>query len=346
MNKPINDSFFKYVRSFLTVYLPKNKCYSANTVKAYRDTINLLRIFLSEQKKIPFTRITFSMVNHTLVYEFLEWLQSSRNCIVSTRNQRLAAMKSFLHYCANEEPAVAAVYMDVQDITALRDTKKGVSYMSQNALKAVLKQPDTRNRLDLRNRFFMIIMYDTGGRIQEILDLKLRDICLDLDIPSIYLTGKGNKVRSVPLMDKTILHFKEYLKVFHPVYPEKVDDYLFYTVIKDRKGPMSPDNVSVFIKKYAEQARVFCPEVPEKVHAHLFRHSRAMHLYQSGVPLSYIKDFLGHVSADTTSIYASADTTMIRDALEKAAKMENSSYAETPVWEDNEDMILKLCGLK
>jgi len=88
MNKPINDSFFKYVRSFLTVYLPRNKCYSANTVKAYRDTINLLRIFLSEQKKISFTRITFSIINHTLVYEFLEWLQSSRNCIVSTRNQR------------------------------------------------------------------------------------------------------------------------------------------------------------------------------------------------------------------------------------------------------------------
>lgn len=99
--------------------------------------------------------------------------------------------------------------------------------MSRNALKAVLKQPDTRNRLDLRNRFFMIIMYDTGGRIQEILDLKLRDICLDLDFPLIYLTGKGNKVRAVPLMDKTILHFKEYLKVFHPLYPEKIDDYLF-----------------------------------------------------------------------------------------------------------------------
>ena len=100
------------------------------------------------------------------------------------------------------------------------------------------------------------------------------------------------------------------------------------------------------LKKYAEQARVFCPEVPEKVHAHLFRHGRAMHLYQSGIHLSYIKDFLGHVSVDTTSIYASADTTMIRKALEKAAKMENNSYAETPVWEDNEDMILKLCGLK
>jgi site-specific recombinase XerD len=107
-----------------------------------------------------------------------------------------------------------------------------------------------------------------------------------------------------------------------------------------------PDNVSVFIKKYAEQARVSCPEVPERVHAHLFRHSRAMHLYQSGIPLSYIKDFLGHESSTTTSIYASADTTMIRDALEKAAKLDGNSTTEVPVWEDNEDMILKLCGLK
>ncbi|WP_407272971.1 tyrosine-type recombinase/integrase [Radiobacillus sp. PE A8.2] len=218
--------------------------------------------------------------------------------------------------------------------------------MTQNALKSILIQPDVKNRFGLRNRFFMIAMYDTGGRIQEILNLKLRDICLELDIPCIYLNGKGNKVRAVPLMEKTVLHLKEYLKVFHPTYPKNTDDCLFYTVIKGKKGAMSPDNVSIFIKKYANQARNFCPEVPERVHAHLFRHSRAMHLYQSGIPLSYIKDFLGHVNATTTSIYATADTTMIRDALEKAAKLGDNSNAEVPVWEGNEDMILKLCGLK
>lgn len=346
MSKPIDGFFFKYVRSFLTVYLPRNKCYSPNTIKAYRDTINLLRFFLWEKKKIPFSKITFEMINRALVYEFLEWLLTLRKCSISTRNQRLAALKSFLHYCAIEEPSLAAIYMDVKDIAALRDTKVGVSYMTQNALKSILIQPDVKNRFALRNRFFMIAMYDTGGRIQEILDLRLRDICLDLDIPCIYLTGKGNKVRAVPLMEKTVLHLKEYLKLFHPTYPKNTDDYLFYTVIKGQKGAMSPDNVSVFIKKYANQARISCPEVPKRVHAHLFRHSRAMHLYQSGIPLSYIKDFLGHVSSTTTSIYASADTTMIRDALEKAAKLGDNSTAEVPLWEGNEDMILKLCGLK
>lgn len=308
--------------------------------------INLLRLFLWERKEIPFTDITFDIINHTLVYEFLEWLQLSRNCSISTRNQRLAALRSFLHYCAIEEPVLVAVYMDIQEISALRDTKKVVSYMAQNALKSILSQPNAKTKLVLRNRFFMITLYDTGGRIQEILDIKLKDIRLDLDIPCIYLTGKGNKVRAVPLMEKTILHLKEYLKEFHPTYLENADDYLFYTVIKGKKGAMSPDNVSVFIKKYAEQARVSCPEDPKRIHAHLFRHSRSMHLYQSGIPLSYIKDFLGHVSATTTSIYASADTTMIRDALEKAAKLDDNATAETPVWEGSEDMILKLCGLK
>ncbi|MCF1586428.1 site-specific integrase [Tetragenococcus koreensis] len=346
MNKSIEGAFYKYVRGFLTVYLPRNKCYSINTIKAYRDTINLFRFFLLDQKKITFTKITFDMISHDSVYEFLEWLQSSRSCSISTRNQRLAALKSFLHYCAMEEPSLTAIYMDIQEITALRDTKKRVSYMSQKALKSILAQPNVKNKFDLRNRFFMIIMYDTGGRIQEILDLKLRDISLDMDIPCIYLTGKGNKVRAVPLMEKTVLHLKEYLKVFHPTDSKNNNDNLFYTVIKGKKGAMSPDNVSLFIKKYAEQARFSCAEVPQKVHAHLFRHSRAMHLYQSGIPLSYIKDFLGHESSTTTSIYASADTTMIRDALEKAAKLDSNSNTEIPVWEDNEEMILKLCGLK
>lgn len=345
MSRRTDDTFFKLVRKFLTIYLPKNRCYSPNTVKAYRDTINLFRVFLQEQKDITFTKISFVMINHALVYDFLEWLQAKRNCSVSTRNQRLAALKSFLQYCSAEEPALSAIYMDVQKITAQRETKKGISYLSQNALKAILSQPNAGSRFGVRNRFLMILIYDTGGRIQEILDLRVKDFCLGFDTPLVYLTGKGNKVRSVPLMDKTILHLLEYLRMFHPQYPQNGDDYLFYTLIRGRKQAMSPDNVSVFVKKYASQAKEHCQEIPDKIHAHLFRHSRAMHLYQSGIPLSYIKDFLGHVSSTTTSIYASADTSMIKDALEKAASQGNATY-ELPIWEGDEDTILKLCGLR
>jgi integrase/recombinase XerD len=197
-----------------------------------------------------------------------------------------------------------------------------------------------------RDRFLMILLYDTGARIREILDLKLKDIHLNDQTPCIYLTGKGNKTRAVPLMDKTIAHLHEYMKIFHPDGYLKNDQYLFYTLIKGLKGKMSDDNVSCFLKRYAESAHQVCSEIPLRMHAHLFRHTRAMHLYQSGIPLSYIKDFLGHVSIDTTDIYASTDTSMMRAALEKINTGDDEQTSKVvPVWQDNEEMILKLCGL-
>jgi integrase/recombinase XerD len=147
----------------------------------------------------------------------------------------------------------------------------------------------------------------------------------------------------MPLMDETILHLKEYIKHFHSDYDR--ESHLFYTVIHGVKGQMSCDNVACFLKKYALELRADCPDIPENMHAHLFRHSRAMHLYQSGIPLSYIRDFLGHVSMDTTSIYASADMTMIRNALEQAVQC-NLEANNTAVWKDDEDIMLRLCGLK
>jgi site-specific recombinase XerD len=219
--------------------------------------------------------------------------------------------------------------------------------MSETALKILLEQPDPNTRCGLRDRFFMILLYDTGARIQEILDLKLKDIHLNDQTPSIYLTGKGNKTRAVPLMDKTIAHLQEYMKTFHPDGDLKNDQYLFYILIKGLIGKMSDDNVSYFLKRYAGSAHQVCSEVPLQMHAHLFRHTRAMHLYQAGIPLSYIKDFLGHVSINTTDIYASTDTSMMRAALEKIDKRDGKRASTVePKWQDNEEMILKLCGLK
>jgi integrase/recombinase XerD len=342
-----DDSFFKYVRGFLTVFLPKNKCYSKNTIKAYRDTINLFRKFLWEEKAISFTNISFDMINHDVIYEFLAWLQNTRGCEASTKNHRLAVLKSFFRYCAIEDPALMAIYLDIHNARSPKVTRKRVEYMSETALKILLEQPDAKTRYGLRDRFLMILLYDTAARIQEILDLRLKDIHLNDQTPSIYLTGKGNKTRAVPLMDKTIGHLHEYMKTFHPDGDLKNDQYLFYTQIKGLKSKMSDDNVSYFLKCYAESAHQVCSEVPLRMHAHLFRHTRAMHLYQAGIPLSYIKDFLGHVSVNTTDIYAFTDTSMMRAALEKINKADDEQAPkEVPVWQDNEEMILKLCGLR
>jgi integrase/recombinase XerD len=342
-----DNSFFKHVRGFLTVFLPKHKCYSQNTVKTYRDTLNLFRNFMLKEKEIPFTGISFDQINHEVIYEFLVWLQNTRGCGATTKNHRLAALKSFFHYCAMEDPALMAIYLDIQKVRSQRVNRTRVEYMSETALKTLLEQPNSRTRCGLRDRFFMILLYDTGARIQEILDLKLRDIHLNDQTPCIYLTGKGNKTRAVPIMDKTIAHFHEYMKTFHPNAHPKDDEQLFFTLIKGQTGKMSDDNVSCFLKRYAESAQKVCPEVPLRMHAHLFRHTRAMHLYQAGIPLSYIKDFLGHVSVNTTDNYASTDTSMMKAALEKIDRRDIDQVSkEVPVWKDDEEMILKLCGLK
>ena len=344
--KPI-DGFFKHVRGFLTVFLPKIKCYSAHTVKAYRDTLNLFRKFMFEEKKISFTSINFDLINHGVIYKFLEWLQITRGCEVATKNLRLVALKSFFSYCAMEDPALMAINLDVQNVKPQRVIRTRVDYMSETALKTLLDQPNLNAKCGLRDRFFMILLYDSGARIQEILDLMLKDIHLNDPTPCLYLTGKGNKTRLVPLMDKTIEHLNQYMKSYHPDGYLNNDQYLFYTVIKGKKGQMSDDNVSCFLKRYAESARKVCSEVPLRMHAHLFRHTRAMHLYQAGIPLSYIKDFLGHVSVNTTDIYASTDTSMMRSALEKIITTGSiQASKEIPIWQDNEEMILKLCGLK
>lgn len=344
--KPDNG-FYKYVRGFLTVFLPNHKCYSQHTVKAYRDTLNVFRKFLFEEKGIAFTDIHFDLMNHEVIYEFLVWLQRARGCEASTKNHRLAALKSFFHYCGMEDPALMAIYMDIQKVTSQRVVRKSVDYMSETALKVLLEQPDPNTRGGLRDRFFMILLYDTGARIQEILDLRLKDLHFQDQPPCIYLTGKGNKTRAIPLMDKTIAHLKEYMKSFHPSERRNQEEFLFYTQIKGIKGKMSDDNVSSFLKKYAKAARQKCPEVPARIHAHLFRHTRAMHLYQAGIPLSYIKDFLGHVSINTTDIYASTDISMMRAALESIGRhVSEQALKEAPIWEDNEELILKLCGLK
>lgn len=267
---------------------------------------------MKEQKGLSFTKITFDRLDHVLVREFLDWLETERRCSVSTRNHRLAALKLFFKYAAQEDSTLMFAYVELGKVPVKRAPSPRITYMSAIALTTVLQQPDESTR-GIRDRFFMVFLYDTGARIQEVLDLRLKDLHLSDSVPCVYLTGKGRKTRAVPLLKKALQHLELYMKHFHPETMNGSEDLLFYTIIKGKTGKMSPDNVASFLNRYGTSARLICPEVPERVHPHLFRHTRAMHLYQAGMPLSYIKDFLGHTSVNTTDIYASADVSMLRD---------------------------------
>ncbi|MEX6430896.1 tyrosine-type recombinase/integrase [Ferrimicrobium acidiphilum] len=341
-----DDRFFCYVRDFLLVYLPKNRCFSQNTVNSYRDCIQLLCTFITTvEHGLAISEITFDQLSPDLIGEFLNWLHEERHCSASTQNQRLAALKSLFKYAAQRDISLMASYLELSKVPPKRVAGSRVSYLSENALAALLRQPNEKSRLGIRDRFFMVLLYDTGARIQEILDLHLTDLHLDDAVPCVYLTGKGQKTRAVPLLSKTVQHLELYMERFHGQKLQNPEDLLFYTVIKGKTGKMSPDNVSCFINRYAKSARCLCPEVPERVHPHLFRHTRAMHLYQAGMPLSYIKDFLGHASVNTTDVYAAADLTMMKRALEKAY-VNDDAFRETPIWQDNEILLMQLSGMR
>ncbi|MCD2346146.1 tyrosine-type recombinase/integrase [Clostridium guangxiense] len=340
-----DDTFFKIIRSFLTTYLPKQKCYSFNTIKSYKETLNLLIDYLQDEKQIPITQISFEYLDNITICSYLDWLQETRGCSISTRNQRLMVLRSFFKYAGMVDSSYIILQSEVSKVPVKKCTSTIVEYMSEKALQALLQQP-LNSKYGIRDRFFMILMYDTAARCGEMLNLKVKDIQVQPKSSIVQLTGKGSKTRLVPIMDKTVEHFRYYLDKFHPIEIRKNDDYLFYTIIHGIKNQMSPDNVASFMNRYGKLAKQSCDEVPNKVHPHQLRHTRAIHLYRGGMPLPLLSEFLGHSDVNTTRIYAYADTEMKRLAIQKITMKNDTLPLEQPVWENNDNLIRKLYGLR
>ena len=342
-----DELFFKAVREFLTVYLPKQRCFSANTVDSYKTALNLFVDFMIEEKQVPLHKISFSHLKAEIIFDWLDWIQLKRKCSSSTRNQRLMALKSFAKYAGAMDVAQMSLYVELGKVPLQKTAKTVVEHLTEDALKALLAQPSSKRRTDVRNRFFMILMYDTAARCQEVLDLRLKDFEINTKSPYVYLHGKGNKTRTVPLMAKTVEHYKIYLEQFHPTETRRNDNFLFYTTIHGKTGQMSPDNAEKFMKSYGEKAKSVCNDIPDRVHPHQIRHTRAIHLYRGGMPLALLSEFLGHATISTTQVYAYADTEMKRKALLKISPHSNepTDASEKPIWENNEELMRKLYGL-
>lgn len=336
----------KKLRDFFQIYLPKQKCYSENTVTSYKFAFNLFFDFLSSRKGIGMAKITMNCFSSESVAEFMEWLSVDRNNSASTCNQRLMALRSFAKYNGTKDFSQFSFYAEMRSIPAKKSSPKTVEFLSESALEMLLKQPSIQKASEMRNQFFMILMYDTAARCQEMLDIRIKDICFNGKTPYLYLTGKGKKTRSVPMMGATYQHLLKYLEKFHPGYRHNTNEFLFYITTHGIRHQMSQDTVEVFMKRYGKAAKPVCPDIPDKVHPHQLRHTRAVHLYRSGMPLSILSEFLGHCSEETTRIYAYADTEMKRKAIDKATS-DIAIPEEEPIWDESDDETLrKLAGLR
>ena len=347
MGRIKDESFFQMVHDYLKIYLPNQMCASGNTVRAYRTALDQLIGYAASSNGISISEVTFELLDGSTVNGYLDWLVSEKGCSASTRNHRFACIRSFFRYAAAASPENIILQAGLDRIPRQKQEKfSGVDYMSEAAVKALLEQPDTKTRRGVRDQFFMILMYDSAARIQEMLDLRVCDIRLG-NTPAALLKGKGSKIRSVPLMPETVNHFQNYRKLFHPDGQAHSQQPLFYVEQCGARHPMSDDNVRKFLRRYGASARKTCPEVPENVHPHLWRHSRAMHLYQHGMDLSLISQWLGHSNLETTLVYAYADTEQKRKAIEKSMGRDVIAGVGLPKYSvSDEEVLKKLYGLK
>ncbi len=333
--------FFSMTQEFLETYLPSQCGRSGHTVESYRDALSLFRRYIVDTLGVSMGSFTFAACNRECVMGFMDHL-AAKQSKPGTRNQRLAVLKSYLAFAADKDITLQSVALSVGRIPQFRQARTERVVIPDGAMAAILRQPpDTR--MGLRDRTIMVMLYDSGARLAEILGLRISDVVPDGDNPYVRINGKGGKQRIVPISAKAIAHLKKYMAAYHG-HGRPSTDLLFYTVIKGIVGPMSEGNVERFVKAYAHEARRSCPSVPENVHPHMFRRTRATQLYRNGVDLPLVSRLLGHARLETTQIYASPSLKMLRDAITSVETPEQK--AERPIWEGNETMLMKLSGLR
>lgn len=299
------------ISNYLTKHLVGARNLSPNTIKSYRDTFCLLLIFMKEMNK-KIDRICLADIDASLVSSFLDWLETSRGNSVSTRNIRLAAIHAFFRYVQFQNPEMLLQCQRILAIPMKETEKRFVEYLPEHVLKELLSVPDQAQKYGIRDTALLCLLYDSGARVQELIDLSLLDIRLETPA-TIRLYGKGRKVRVVPLMSQTAVILQKYFSVWHLNPVRRPDDPVF---VNHQGKRLTRPGVTYILNKY--MAQIPWQEGKKSVTPHVIRHSKAMHLLRADVDLHYIRDFLGHVQIETTEVYARADAEMKRKALEAA----------------------------
>lgn len=331
--------FAQLLTAFLKEYLPSHRNVSPNTVLSYRDTFMLLLRYCRDVRGLAPSRIDLEQLTPSLIVNFLEHLEKVRHCKARSRNQRLAAVHSFFRYIHVERPEYMLQCQRILAIPHKRCEHPQIEHLIPEDLAIILAQPDLSVRQGRRDAVMLSLLYDTGARVQELLDLSVQDIRIEAPA-QVRLTGKGRKTRSVPLMKGTVDLLKEYLQEQDLVLPNAGPVPAF----RNREGKrLSRSGIRYIFLKYAAQARALRPLLRDGISPHTLRHTKAMHLLQAGNPLVVIRSILGHAQVQSTEVYARADMEMKQKALQTIANL--SLLPTTPAWKKDPDLLDRLRNL-
>lgn len=317
------------MEDWLKIYLPNVRFRSMNTVDTYESALSLFLDFLENKKQISVSTLSEECFKREWIEEWISSIHTDKHNSKRTCDLRLSCIKSLLKYLSSKNILFLPYYLDACDISKLMcGHGKQVEGISKHAMAALFAAMQGNSKTIYRDKTFFTVMYDTGARVSEILNIKIRDLKLNDKIPCAIIIGKGSKPRTLLFSPNTVIMLLSFIKENFGEHPF-ADGFLFHSRVKGRNVPVSVDAINDRLKVYAKAAHETCPEIPKKLHTHQIRHSACTHWYQDKINIAKISRYLGHESIETTRIYLGISKEELSEALAKRESIvvnEESAY--------------------
>jgi site-specific recombinase XerD len=295
-----------------------------------------------EHKGITPSAFTKTCFERKTIEEWIRWLKDNRSCSPATCNVRLASIRTFLEYIGSRDIRFMYLYQEAKSIKRQKCARKKVSGLTRAAVTEMLAAPDPASKLGKRDLVFMILLYATAGRLDEILSIKINQLHLKGKKPYIIIVGKGEKTRTLYLLPRAVSHIEKYISDFHenPADPEA---YLFFSRTGGKYAKMTQPAIDKRLKKYAMEAHGRCKDVPLNVHAHQFRHAKASHWIEDGLNVLQVSFLLGHEQLETTMVYLDIS---IEEKAKALATLESENDKKiSKKWKNADGSLSSFCGL-
>jgi site-specific recombinase XerD len=311
--KSHSTTLARALRAFFAEHLPTVRGVSPHTVCSYRDAFMLLLRFLAEHRGLSVVRLDFKHVSPDQIVAFLEHLERQRGNSAATRNARLAAIHSFARFVATTSPEHLDLCQRIMAVPFKRARQRLVEYLESDEVAAILAAPQRTTLDGRRDHALLLTLFNTGARVQELLDLTPADLQLVRPF-QVRLRGKGRKERFCPLWPRTAKVLRAFLA------DAGIDAGSTGQLFRNHRGdPLTRFGVRYILRKYARVASSSATTLATKrIHPHVVRHTTAVHLLQAGVDMITISHWLGHADVETTNRYAAVDLETKRAAVAKA----------------------------
>lgn len=299
-----------WLRRYLRHYLPVVQNTSINTIHSYRDTYRQLLQFVAMRLKKDIDELEVLDISYDIVIEYLYDVEHERNCKIQTRNQRLLAIHTLAKYIGSQAPEYVEWCGKIRSIPTKKHELSQITYLEKQEMDALLGLPNQSTEQGWRDYTILLFLYNTGVRVDELINLKVKDLYLSEnknEISLVKIIGKGKKERKTPLWNATVKILERLIN------GRNEDDNVFLSRLNK---PISRFGVYEMVRRYGKKLEQLLPSVKSKrISPHTIRHTTATHLLQAGVDINTIRAWLGHVSVDTTNIYAEVNIEMKANAL-------------------------------